>query len=185
MTTVPIVTEVTFAQLEALVAANGLNEGLQYKVTDKDWLLLATSNNLRLLDGSVIISNGDILPNWLNVNEYYVDSGEITTQLNVTPLTIIGKYGYYSEQLIVKNTSNSIMVDIYLKNPSGVSFFKSIAAIGAGKSAVILTDGTSSSSGLFFFNYTLEEYRLFCEFYGTYSGRILIKFKKAVFSGVI
>ena len=45
MATVPIVTEVTKAQLDALVAADGLNEGLQYKVTDKGWLLLAISNS--------------------------------------------------------------------------------------------------------------------------------------------
>lgn len=42
MANVPIVTELTFAELEALVAADGLNEGLQYKVTDKGWLLIAT-----------------------------------------------------------------------------------------------------------------------------------------------
>ena len=45
MPNVPIVTSVTKAQLDALVAANGLNEGLQYKVTDKGWLLLATSDS--------------------------------------------------------------------------------------------------------------------------------------------
>lgn len=45
MENVPIVTEVTHAQLLALIAANGLNEGLQYKVTDKGWLLTATSVN--------------------------------------------------------------------------------------------------------------------------------------------
>lgn len=41
--TFPIVTEVTKVQLDALVAANALEEGLQYKVTDKDWLLTAIS----------------------------------------------------------------------------------------------------------------------------------------------
>lgn len=51
--TVPIVTEVTKAQLDALVAANGLNEGLQYKVTDKGWLLLATSANTYIYSGSL------------------------------------------------------------------------------------------------------------------------------------
>ena len=45
MATTPIVTEVTLAELEALVAANGLNEGLQYKVTDKNWLLIATGDS--------------------------------------------------------------------------------------------------------------------------------------------
>ena len=45
MATVPIVTEVTKAQLDALVASNALEEGLQYKVTDKNWLLVATSGN--------------------------------------------------------------------------------------------------------------------------------------------
>lgn len=42
--TFPIVTEVTLSELDALVAANGLNEGLQYKVTDKGWLVIATSD---------------------------------------------------------------------------------------------------------------------------------------------
>ena len=45
MATTPIVTQVTKEQLDALVAANGLNEGLQYKVTDKNWLLVATGVN--------------------------------------------------------------------------------------------------------------------------------------------
>jgi len=45
MANVPIVTDVTKVQLDALVAANGLNEGLQYNVTDKGWLLVASSNS--------------------------------------------------------------------------------------------------------------------------------------------
>lgn len=45
MSNVPIVTEVTYVQLLALIAASELNEGLQYRITDKGWLLLATSNN--------------------------------------------------------------------------------------------------------------------------------------------
>ena len=53
MANVPIVTEVTKAQLDVLVAANGLNEGLQYKVTDKDWLLIATSSNTYIFSASI------------------------------------------------------------------------------------------------------------------------------------
>lgn len=48
MANVPIVTEVTKAQLDALVAANGLNEGLQYKVTDKDWIVVAQTGSTYL-----------------------------------------------------------------------------------------------------------------------------------------
>lgn len=77
MATVPIVTEVTKAQLDALVAANGLNEGLQYKVTDKGWLLLATSaNSTDLLTPSnpfiIIVENDDslIIPSYINVKDF-------------------------------------------------------------------------------------------------------------------
>ena len=53
MATVPIVTEVTKAQLDALVAEEGLNEGLQYKVTDKGWLLIATGSNTYFFTNNV------------------------------------------------------------------------------------------------------------------------------------
>ena len=54
MATVPIVTEVTKAELDALVAANGLNEGLQYKVTDRGdngILLTAISSSMLSKNG--------------------------------------------------------------------------------------------------------------------------------------
>jgi len=53
MANVPIVTEVTKAQLDALVAANGLNEGLQYKVTDKGYNVLATSASTYIITGAI------------------------------------------------------------------------------------------------------------------------------------
>lgn len=53
MATVPIVTEVTKAQLDALVAANGLNEGLQYKVTDLGYIALATGDNSYIIIGAI------------------------------------------------------------------------------------------------------------------------------------
>lgn len=53
MANVPIVTEVTKAQLDALVAANGLNEGLQYKVTDLGYIALATGNNTYIITGQI------------------------------------------------------------------------------------------------------------------------------------
>lgn len=65
MANVPIVTDVTKAELDALVSANGLEEGLQYKVTDKNWLLTATSNNSYIFNESIpckkyiaVINNG-------------------------------------------------------------------------------------------------------------------------------
>ena len=70
MATVPIVTEVTKSQLDALVAADGLNEGLQYNVTDRGWLLLATSNNLLkpLYDVLVLSDGDDVIPAYIITN---------------------------------------------------------------------------------------------------------------------
>lgn len=74
MATVPIVTEVTKAELDALVAANGLNEGLQYKVTDKDWLLMANSSNTLLpVDQIILYANEQGrcgVPSYLICNRY-------------------------------------------------------------------------------------------------------------------
>ena len=53
MPNVPIVTSVTKAELDALVADEGLNEGLQYKVTDLNWLLTATGTNSYVMNNSV------------------------------------------------------------------------------------------------------------------------------------
>ena len=68
MANVPIVTEVTKLQLDALVAANGLNEGLQYKVTDKDWLLIATSNSLLKPLYETLVLSDDIIPDYIITN---------------------------------------------------------------------------------------------------------------------
>lgn len=67
-TTVPIVTEVTTLQLEALVSASDLNIGLQYKNTDTGKTYVATSaNTLRILVpyrswvGLVKVESGDVV----------------------------------------------------------------------------------------------------------------------------
>lgn len=68
MANVPIVTEVTKAELDALVAANGLNEGLQYKVTDTAWILIAISNNiLTPVKNIVLIDESESLPTYLDI----------------------------------------------------------------------------------------------------------------------
>jgi len=69
-----VVTELTFTELEALVAANGLNEGLQYKVTDKGWLLVATANNLLMPVKDITIeiddSNAVLIPAFINIIKF-------------------------------------------------------------------------------------------------------------------
>jgi len=91
MANVPIVTEVTKAQLDALVAANGLNEGLQYKVTDKNWLLIATSNNTVTNIDNIYILVNDILPVWLRPQNLFIYTNTINYDISAstgTPLYI-------------------------------------------------------------------------------------------------
>ena len=92
MTTVPIVTEVTKAQLDALVAANGLNEGLQYKVTDTQWLLIATSDNtLKSSTGEILTTNAIGLPEYIETDVLLVDTGIINNDIDTvsgTPISL-------------------------------------------------------------------------------------------------
>jgi len=74
---VPIVTELTYAELQALIAAEGLNEGLQYNVTDKDWLLVATGvDTLKAASGTLKISN-EAFPTYIYADKLFLDTGYI------------------------------------------------------------------------------------------------------------
>jgi hypothetical protein len=103
MATVPIVTEVTFAQLEAVVAENGLNEGLQYKVTDKDWLLVATSQNtLKAATGRLYTNNDVVDMSFIFADDIIIEVaivGDITYGTG-TPLAVNIPLDYYPVRMI-------------------------------------------------------------------------------------
>lgn len=108
MSTVPIVTEVTKAQLDALVAANGLNEGLQYKVTDKDWLLIAISDStLSPIYSIISILSGDIIPAYIIHNEVIISTGQISGDYTTQPLEIHIPAGFFIRY--IKNDNNSLL----------------------------------------------------------------------------
>lgn len=92
MATVPIVTEVTLAQLEALVAANGLNDGLQYRILDTniDWLLVADSNStLKSAIGVINITNTIVLPAYIIAPIALIVCGNITTDISGTAFEVV------------------------------------------------------------------------------------------------
>jgi hypothetical protein len=104
MANVPIVTEVTKLELDALVAANALNEGLQYKVTDKNWLLLAISTNTyKYIESTpyksvvgLLSQSGtsaptiDFIHQEFNITANYVSVGDYTLQISFTENKIFG-----------------------------------------------------------------------------------------------
>lgn len=93
MANVPIVTSLTLAELEILVAANGLNPGLQYKVTDKDWLLIAMSNNT-LYSVVIKLIAPDSLPSYINCETLLIECNvDVDTTLvhYIIPVPV----GYY------------------------------------------------------------------------------------------
>ena len=84
MATTPIVAELTKAELDALVAANGLNEGLQYKVTDKNWLLLAKSENMLLsVKKYLSLNRTESVPEYIDSEFIMIDTGVIDTDISV------------------------------------------------------------------------------------------------------
>lgn len=100
---VPIVTEVTLSELEALVDNSALNEGLQYKVTDKGWLLTAISSELLTpTKGSIIFSGNYVIPSYIELMVFFVDSGIITRNLVSQPYTI-QHLGYIATKIEIDN----------------------------------------------------------------------------------
>jgi len=83
-----IVTDVTKAELDSLVSGSLLEEGLQYNVTDKNWLLLATGvNMLKPLSGALILNN-EYVPDYIFAETILIDTGIITTDISVTPFLL-------------------------------------------------------------------------------------------------
>jgi hypothetical protein len=93
MATVPIVTEVTKVQLAALVADSGLNEGLQYKIIDSDWLLIATSNNsLVAINNTISLEFDEALPNYITCKKIIVDTGIMSSATTIVQLNAVVNY---------------------------------------------------------------------------------------------
>lgn len=140
MANVPIVTDVTKAQLDALVAANGLNEGLQYKVTDQNWLLIATSDStLSAAFGTLIVNNGVTVPSYVYANIIVIDSGIITSDTDITtgtPIHVVFPSGYTPIFIIIDTgveLTNIVGVedveenyDILIVGGLGANFFKTL-----------------------------------------------------------
>ena len=108
MATVPIVTELTLAELNVLVAANELNEGLQYKVTDKDWLLTAISNStLKPVSGVLRIMNGDNYDN-IYPEKIIVDTGLIASDISEERFNLICPVGFYPSNAVFHGITSPI-----------------------------------------------------------------------------
>ena len=121
MANVPIVTELTFAELEALVAAEGLNEGLQYKVTDKNWLLVATGNNtLSSIIEPITVLNGDIIPDYITSN-YLAVIFEVDTDISITPYNV-----YMPRDTNYGENINCIPSHIYVKGIDTNDYFSNL-----------------------------------------------------------
>lgn len=123
MATVPIVTEVTKAELDALVAANGLNEGLQYKVTDKDWLLVATGvDTLKSATGTLTIINGTELSDKIETDLLYIDTGVVIGEYENGKIVVHVNYekyvAFYAEIHIIATNDGEVNY-IYDGTPIG------------------------------------------------------------------
>ena len=111
----PIVTFVTFAQLETLVNNNGLYIGLQYNVTDKGWLLLASSeNHLLPVSGIITILNSDTLPEYITASFIKIDTGIINTDIAILDTLVIGAdiTGFVPVSIEVKDIINNDILTI-------------------------------------------------------------------------
>lgn len=100
-------TDLTLLQLNALVTSNGLKEGLQYKVTDKGWLLTAISENSLTVVGVLKLINGDTMPDYLEGDTIYIDTGAITSNIQSVPFQINISKKYYAISAHIHNIGTS------------------------------------------------------------------------------
>lgn len=105
MANVPIVTDVTKVELDTLVAANGLEEGLQYKVTDKGWLLVAISVNTLVPAAKLIVMYNDTFPNYIISDKLLIDTGNLIDVPDATDTTINVPAGFVLSKVFVKNNN--------------------------------------------------------------------------------
>jgi hypothetical protein len=121
MANVPIVTDLTFAELTDLIAANGLEEGLQYKVTDKNWLLTATGNNSYIF----------------NFSTPYKVYTALVSQVGTNNPTAT----------VLNNTIGEITIT---RQGLGIYFFELTGAFVEGKTSVIVGPGDAGFGGPFY-----------------------------------
>jgi hypothetical protein len=176
---VSLFASLTLAEMNILVAANGLQTGMQYKVTDKDWNLVATSpNTSKPLVGIIKILNGGTLPVWLQTDEFYVSTGELKVSHYNSPLLIQGYAGYYVSKLIFKNNGSANIDDIILRNPAdNVELFTggSPFDVYPGSYAELLL---KTGCGGFVGNTPSNTYNLYVFASGTISYYVYLVFKK-------
>ena len=136
MPNVPIVTSVTKAELDALVAANGLNKGLQYEVTDKGWLLIATGTNQLISQQSLSISNTEVNLDYIYAENIHWDSGIITDNISSSggnPILINRPDGYICEEIYFQSNCpgdsylTSVGISIYIDPPIDEMYTQKIA----------------------------------------------------------
>jgi len=108
----PIVTKLTLVELSILVAANGLEEGLQYLVTDKDWLLTATSvNTLKASMGTLIVLLPNVLPDYITTEILIIDSGEYNPSITQYK-EFLSKPNFMIDKVICENRSLTLVSEI-------------------------------------------------------------------------
>lgn len=111
----PIITQVTLAQLNALIAGsattwNNNYWGTQFYVTDKDWLLHAYKNNIcKPVSGRLTIMNGNTLPTGIEPDVLLVDTGVIDYDISEGyTLTTPSGYLYNSGYMKITNSDGDI-----------------------------------------------------------------------------
>ena len=173
-------TSLTFAQIEALVAANGLKTGMQYKVTDKNWNLIATSSNTaKPLFGIILILNGETLPAYLETDVFYVDSGPISNNISSNGLIITGKAGYFVENLFFTNNGSANAGSISLQDSDRNNIMSTISTCYQGTSLLL---SAYRDLGVVYINTNCLEYIFKFSTQANYSGRAVLKFSKSYYN---
>jgi len=166
-------TDILLADLVTLIGSSGLKRGTFYKVTDKDWYLIAvTTSVLKPVSGRLTIMNGDTLPTGIEPDILLVDTGVITTDIQISGIDITNiPYTY---------TINSALVNCISSEGDGIlgvslGLLYSDAIIGP----EIFYNIVGNSR-----RYVGDELKLFMTGIGTdnTTGRAIIEFHKSPFA---
>jgi hypothetical protein len=173
-------TLLALTELNALVAANGLKTGMQYKVTDKNWNLIATSvKTTKPLFGIIMILNGESLPSYLETDVFYVDSGPISTNISSSGIEIAGKVGYFVENLFFTNNGSASAGSIGLQDSDRNNIISTNSTCYQGTSLLLTA---YRDLGVVYVNTNCLNYTFKFSTQQNYSGRAVLKFSKSYYN---
>jgi len=154
-------TNLILDELIEKITNSTLEIGVRYFITDKDWLLYAnTISSLKPVSGSLHIFNGQEVPQGIEPDILFIDTGNITdvanTQSGVTSIDFTSLLSYAPTKLFCENLSDTVAIDTFGLLVNSVGIFTIETGEQIAPLSLFSIDHAFNKSFTLSDNYTLE-----------------------------